>query len=237
MANEVAKKEEFELPMIDDLQEIMSEELEGLKIDYDRIKIPSGGGLAFEVPGDNPDEPDTVKEVKGVIVGHHAINAWWKDSYDGANVTPDCSSMNGNQGLEKETGAIKDCSTCPYNQYGSSGNGKACKNMRRIYILQSGAIFPLLLTLPPTSIGNFADYVGKRVVSKGLRTYGVVTKFSLKKAKSNSGISYSQTIFSLENILDGTKTNAMKKITEDLKESTRKVKVTNETQDEEDIPF
>ena len=46
-----------------DLNEVMAEEMSGLSASFERIKIPSGGGTVFEIPGDDPDEPETVKDV------------------------------------------------------------------------------------------------------------------------------------------------------------------------------
>lgn len=39
------------------LAELFSEELDGLRPSFERIKIPAGGGLAYEVPGDDPNSP------------------------------------------------------------------------------------------------------------------------------------------------------------------------------------
>ena len=44
------------------LTDVMAEEMSGLSASFERIKIPSGGGTVFEIPGDDPDEPETVKE-------------------------------------------------------------------------------------------------------------------------------------------------------------------------------
>lgn len=68
-----------------------------------------------------------------------------------------------------------DCKTCPLNQFGSSGKGKACKNQVRLMVY-SGTVTPdeistaevLPAKLPPTSISNWAAYV------KGLRDMGLV---------------------------------------------------------------
>ena len=47
----------------------IAEEMDGLgDISFDSIKIPSGGGLAFEVPGDDPENPGIEKEICGVIL-------------------------------------------------------------------------------------------------------------------------------------------------------------------------
>lgn len=45
-----------------DLAGILAEEMDGLTPSFDRIKIPAGGGISYEIPGDNPESPDTVKE-------------------------------------------------------------------------------------------------------------------------------------------------------------------------------
>ena len=41
-----------------------AEDLEGITPTFEHIKIPAGGGLAFEVPGEDFDSPDMVKEFK-----------------------------------------------------------------------------------------------------------------------------------------------------------------------------
>ena len=76
--------ENFELPAVSgNMGAAMAEEMEGLQLSFPRVKIPSGGGLAFEVPGDDPENPDTEKEIIGVIVDHHPVNAYWADKYAG----------------------------------------------------------------------------------------------------------------------------------------------------------
>ena len=62
MSNEVvAKNESTYLAGGVDLHELFSEEMSGLTPSFERIKIPAGGGIAFEVPGDDPNNPDLVK--------------------------------------------------------------------------------------------------------------------------------------------------------------------------------
>lgn len=57
-----------------DLRDLFSEEMEGLRPSFDRIKIPAGGGISYEVPGDDPSNPDSVKEFKAVILFHHPMH-------------------------------------------------------------------------------------------------------------------------------------------------------------------
>lgn len=221
--NEIAKME-FAVPRVnDDIGNIMMEEMEGLQLNFDKVKIPSGGGLAFEVPGENPDEPDMAKELIGVIVDHHPINALWQNKYEGQNNPPDCNSMDGKCGTGIPGGS---CKTCKFNQYGTSedGKGKICKNMHRIYLLRSGELFPILLTLPPTSIKSFSDYL-KRIITKGFKSSSVVTKITLKKVQNNTGISYSQAQFIKVSALDKTTFKEIEAYSSNIKKTTRVVQV------------
>lgn len=236
---------EFKLPALNnDMSEAYSEEMEGLPTSFDRIKIPTGGGLTFEIPSDDPNNPDVVKEIVGVIVDHHPINAYWPQKFEGQNNAPDCSSLDGKKGIGVPGG---NCKNCPLNKFGSApdGKGKACKNMHRVYILRNGETWPLLLTLPPTSIKPFADYLAKRILPKGLRSYGVITKITLKKDTSNSGIVYSKAQFQLESVLDEATTEQLKMYSQGIKATTRQIdiedsdiiEVENPKMDEENIPF
>lgn len=198
--NEVATTEKnFNLvTLTGELKEAVAEELDGLgTLPFERAKIPSGGGLAFELPGETEDEPVMSTDLTGVLIHHHPVNAYWKEEYAGGNVQPDCSSHDGKQGVERETGEIHDCSKCPHNQFGSgkNGSGKACKNIHRCYILQENNPVPIILALPPTSLKYIRDYIGKRILLKGLRCYDAVTKITLKKEKSADGITYSRAAF------------------------------------------
>lgn len=219
--------ENFELPALsDDVGQALAEEMEGLQLSFPRIKIPSGGGLAFEVPGDDPENPDAEKEIVGVIVDHHPVNAYWQDKYSGANNPPDCASMDGKIGVDQD-GNRKPCNSCPMNEWGTAedGRGKACKNMHRVYILREGEMLPLLLTLPPTSLKNLSDYLGLRVITKGLRSYGVITKVSLKKAQNAGGINYSQAVFALAGKLAPAQVKAMAEYSKGIKVMTRQLAV------------
>ena len=196
--NELAVIDSFDLTLDSSIMDVMAEELgEDAQIPYDRIKIPSGGSTAFEIPGDDPDNPDIAKEIEGIIVYAQSINAYWEDAYDGSNNLPSCSSMDGKNGVDTSTG-IHSCKVCPLNEFGSgkNGKGKACKNMKRLYILRPGSPLPVILTLPPTSIKAYTDYVGRQIVTRGLRTHHVITRITLKKDVSGDGITYSKAQFS-----------------------------------------
>jgi len=187
---------EYELGIGSAIAQALSKELEGLgPIPLGKVKIPSGGGIIFEVPGENADEPESVKELEGIMLMHHAVNAYWLTKYEGAKEKPHCSSFDAIEGTDT-AGEIHDCKTCPHNQYGSDGDGKACKNMHRIYLLRSGEIVPVIVSIPPTSLKNLRDYIGYVVMKKKRHMYQIVTKITLKKATSKTGVEYSQANFS-----------------------------------------
>lgn len=226
MANEIVKKDENTAVAYGtgaNLGELFAEELDGLTPSFERIKIPAGGGLAFEVPGDDPDSPDSVKEFKAVILYHHPINCFYEEEYTGGNNPPDCGSMDGKIGVCSESGEIKYCSDCPNNKFGSAKNGgKACKQKRRIYLLRENEALPTILTLPTGSLGEFSKYV-MRLLSKGKKTNGVVTKFTLKKAQNSGGINYSQAMFAIDRELTNEEAFNVLPLSEQVKAMATKV--------------
>ncbi len=179
-----------------------ADELDCLPLQFDRIKIPAGGGIAYEVPSDDPDSPDMAKEFKAVILHHNAINTYYRDKYDGSNNPPDCGSLDGKIGITSD-GEVLECSKCQYAKFGSAedGKGKACKQKRRIYLLREGTVFPTIMTLPTGSLSEFSKYI-MRLLNRGKKSNQVVTKFTLKKAQSASGINYSQAVFMLDRTLN-----------------------------------
>ena len=71
--NEVATTEKnFNLvTLTGELKEAVAEELDGLgTLPFERAKIPSGGGLAFELPGETEDEPVMSTDLTGVLIHH-----------------------------------------------------------------------------------------------------------------------------------------------------------------------
>lgn len=201
--NEVALAETFQLPQIaNDIKSLIEEEMDGLQLSFERIKVPSGGGLAFEVPDENGDT-DVQKELLGIIVGHGPENVYYMSEFTGGSEPPDCVAVDGKLGTGSPGG---DCAECPYNQWGSGtdGIGKACQNRHKVFILFDGELFPYMLTLPATSIKNFSDFV-KRNVMKNRRTSSFVTRVGLMKDKSKTGIEYSKCTFEVDSFLDPAK--------------------------------
>lgn len=203
--NELVKAGSFNLMTISgDMAQAVAEEMDGLgALSFDRVKIPSGGGIAFELPGEDEDNPESSPAIIGVVLDHHPVNAYWADTFSGGNAQPDCSSIDGKTGTERDGGRQKSCKDCPYNQFGSDEKrrGKACKNMHRLYILQEGSPVPIILALPPSSLKSFRDYIGKKILLKGLRCFQAITKVTLKKETNADNITYSRAVFSFQDTL------------------------------------
>lgn len=214
-----------------EIAEAIAEEMDGLgTVPFDRVKIPSGGGLAFELPGEDEDNPESATEIVGVILYHHPVNAYWREKFEGGNEQPDCSSYDGKMGIDRETGECKSCGDCPYNQFGSgdNGSGKACKNVHRIYILREGNPVPLVLSLPPTSLKFMRDYISKRILLKGMRCYHAVTKITLKKEKSAGGITYSRAAFTFVEKLAPEQIAAAEAMANTIKQTDRNIDVSDD---------
>lgn len=166
-------------------------DLEGLNFSFPRIKIPGGGVTQFEAPSDNPEKPNYLPQIEGIILLNHDTNGYWLSGseYD-MNVSPECTSVNGKTGFGNPGGA---CATCPYNQYGSDpngGKGKACKNMRSLYILQDGSPMPVNLLLPPTSRKPFTDFCQNAFIMRNRPMWASIVRITLKK-ESQGGNNYS----------------------------------------------
>lgn len=177
-------------------QEELAEDMDGLQLGFQRVKIPSGGQLQFEIPSDNPDNPDYARYLEGIIVYSHNANAYWPtgEDYDD-NTPPSCQSMDGKLGYGCPGGI---CADCPYNRYGSdtkgTGKGKACKNQRILYLLRSGDAMPIQLTLSPTSIRPYSDFINAAFLSRRRGVCSGLVRIGLKK-RNNGKDDYSVATF------------------------------------------
>ena len=163
------------------------------------------------------------------MLSHKSNGLWSKPFGSGDSKTPDCSSIDGVYGTVTETGEIVECASCPCNAFGSAkggeGRGKACKNMRRLYIMRRGDIFPMVLTLPPTALSAYDSYRTKVMLGRK-KMANVMTRISLKSAQNKDGVAYSTPIFEAVGVLDGVEAAAMRAYSEALNSSAQRVGVT-----------
>ena len=197
MKNEIVKVEENGFALSAGTGFDLSEEMAGLNLSFDKIKVPAGGGIAFEVPSDNPDEPDSKKEIRAIILHHHPVQTYYATEYTGGSEPPDCSSYDGKQGINREDGVVNDCKTCDKNQFGADGKAKECKAKRKLFLLLEGNALPVILTLPTTSLNDFGKFI-TRIVGKRKKSYQFITKFTLKKDQNAGGITYSKVVAAID---------------------------------------
>lgn len=177
-------------------KEELAQDIEGLQLGFQLMKIPSGGQLQFELTGEDPDNPDYARYLEGIILYSHNANAYWiAGKGEDDNAPPDCQSTDGKIGYGHPGGL---CADCPYNRFGSdtkgTGKGKACKNQRIIYLLRSGEVMPIQLSLSPTSITPYSQFVNTAFVSRRRGVCGSVIRIGLKK-KNNGKDDYSVATF------------------------------------------
>ena len=178
-----------------DFASTISKEMEGLDAFFERIKMPSGDTTLFQIPSENPEESEFEKEFTAVILYHHPVRAYFREKFTGASTLPDCGSLDGVIGNGNPSG---ECQKCAFNEFGTGENGsKACKERQRLYLLREGELFPILLSLPTGSLRELSRYL-MRLLSKGIKSNEVVTRFSLVKATNKSGISYAKASFKME---------------------------------------
>lgn len=193
--NALTTKQDFAVATI---TEDAAAQLNGITLEIPQLKVPSAGGLFFEID----DEPH--KELQGVIISHGPKSVYFAKDFDGSNEPPNCYSNDGIVGHERtdedpETGEVtyidKNCQECPYNEFGSGKNGgKACKEKHQLYILLSGQVLPMSLFLPVSSVKNLNSYASK-LFMKGKFLNDVVTSFTLEKAVNKTNIQYSKVVF------------------------------------------
>lgn len=172
--------------------------------DLDRLKVPAGGGRAWDIPDEAP-----AQFIDGVIIHKQPTRSFWfKARGEGGeeDTPPDCYSPDGKvgvgvfglpstrpEGSDPSVNPDGDCATCPMNVFGSSdrgsGEGKACKEQIQLYVLQEDAVLPIQISLPPTSLRPFKKYM-TRLAAKGKSYMAVVTRFALEVQKGG-GQTYS----------------------------------------------
>lgn len=210
----------FQLPAVVDssfTSEDLADDMEGLQMSFQRIKIPSGGNIVFEIPTDDPDNPNYVKTVEGVLIHHHDANAYWPEGSEyNENTAPLCSSVDGKQGIGEPGGL---CAMCGMNQYGTApeGRGKACKNMRMLYLLQSGESIPIQISLPPTSLKPFKTFINQAFLLRRRPSYSNVIQIGLRK-ENNGGNDYSVATFRLIGNFEGEQLAQIRSYTGSFKE-------------------
>lgn len=185
--------------------------------DLTQVRIPTGGASIFEIPS-KIGESKAEKRLEGVILFATSSRAYWDKKYSGGSEPPTCSSPDGETAEPRadETGATatipaqKDpdtgrllCHTCKLggpdawgtaiNEKGEPTRGKACREMRQVFLLTPSKLLPVLLTLPPTSIQPWRGYL-LGLADEEMSWQDIVTEVTLQKV-TGKGPDYSQAVF------------------------------------------
>lgn len=141
-----------------------------------------------------PDE-STVAAIEGIIVETYRCNGWWDRENPREDNRPDCSSLNDVAPLPSSPRPqAARCAECKLNMFGSDtdaqgkpGSGKACKNMRRLYVLMGDHELPHLLSLSPTSLKSAKKYL-TALSDRKRHVATVVTRITLRKEVRGSNV-------------------------------------------------
>ena len=218
---DIATTGSFQLPAIEDPEQFFSElaeDMDGINpaLLIERVKVPAGGGIAWEIT-DADGNADTAKEITGIIIDSHRANAMWHDELTGEGKSPDCQSSDG------KTGSLYGlCDQCQYNEFGTGRNGgKLCKNTVQVFILPEGRLFPVMVSVPATSIKSWNTYKASRLLAKGKKPHQVITKLTLTKEQNKDGITYSTVTFAIAGTLDKGTSDAVSAYAQQLRPLTR----------------
>jgi hypothetical protein len=168
--------------------------------DLDRVKVPSGGMIAWEVP--SLQGPQVMQSLEGIILLSKDNRSYWDKKYGsgGGSEPPTCSSADMSIGVGLPGG---DCLKCPMAQFGSAvdekgqpGKGQACKHVKLMLFLREQDMIPLLISIPPSSVKVAQKYF-LRLAGAAKPYQTVTTILKLRKERSSGGVEYAEVDFSM----------------------------------------
>lgn len=182
-----------------DIQALLAKQIEALK-----NKTAAAGGSAIRITQDKhfvmPDGSKTADPIRVVIVDFTSRNEYYEGNFDKNNIMPPACFAIGDipsQLVPSDNSPNKQsdsCATCPMNQFGSRGAGKACKNQRVLAVLPPDADpeTPIwTIKVSPTAIKNFDGYVKNVARLFGVPPVGVVTTVSFDESTDYACLKFS----------------------------------------------
>ncbi|MDI9261291.1 hypothetical protein [Alicyclobacillus sendaiensis] len=163
-------------------------EIEILPVRYQIV----GTAAAFQ----NEATGEIVQKLQVKIPYFHTTRVLFAPQSEGESLPPLCSSHDGKIGKYQDENGItcfRKCESCPYNVFGTDpngGRGKACKTLRRIYILEGESLVPAVLNLPPSSHKAWDRFVSA-IRFKGQLVSSYLIELSLE-IKRNGPMTWSQ---------------------------------------------
>jgi hypothetical protein len=163
-------------------------------------KIQVGQDKMFKLP-----DGSKVPEITVCIVDFAVVHNFYENGFDPKNIVPPgCFAVGFNPKQmapvpESPNLQAEDCQTCPMNQFGSDGDGKACKNGRLLAVLPANDAGDdvdheadiLLLNVSPTALKGFDAFV--QSISRTFQTppVGVLCKVSFDPNQTYSRLMFS----------------------------------------------
>lgn len=207
--------------------------------DLDRIKVPSGGGSAFEIPSIDGTEP--AKEFEGIVIHWKTTRGYWRDK-DSTGTPPDCYSDDGTHGAGVPGGS---CDGCFFNKFGSRGldphtatpeelrdakGPKGCAEKRLLFVVRPGELLPMVVSFPATSIPDVKKLF-LRLSSRSLSYSSVVMRFALREGKNAAGNKYSIIVPSVVRILEDDERLAIRAYSDAIRPALNRVRADTEAVD------
>jgi hypothetical protein len=166
-------------------------------------KIAPPSGINIRVTQDKKFQLPDGSKVDGpldlVIVDFVSRNTFYEGAYDPNNISPPaCFAIHPEpkQMAPSDNSPVKqadDCASCPMNQFGSAGKGKACKNSRVLAVLppDADADTPMwLLQVSPTALKGFDGYVGSVARTFQMPPIAVVTSVDFNPNETYASLTF-----------------------------------------------
>lgn len=163
-----------------------------------RVSVPGTGVTTWTV--DTLRGEEETKELRGIIVAYREPRAYWKESLEasGGGSPPDCNSEDGLVGKGSPGGS---CMGCQFAEFGSEvradgspGRGQACKQMRTLFMLRGRSLLPMVINVPPSSLGAAENYF-LNLLSEAYEFFAVETILTLEKDKNRDGVAFAKMTF------------------------------------------
>lgn len=174
----------------------------------ERAKLPSGTSKGeWTVAG--PEGDYYTPKLPGMILDVREWRTWYRETFEesGGGTPPDCSSEDAITGHGDRDGdgnlGPHDCLTCPKAQWGSArkGSGQDCAERRAIFLLRDDNIFPMLVVLPPTSIGP-VDKFTQALAGKLADPAHYEVSLGMEQDKNAEGIKFHKLMVKITRKLD-----------------------------------
>lgn len=172
--------------------------------DLTTVSVPTGGITQWQI--EDITGSHSVPEIVGICCYYAPYGVLWPSKEPAENgrpllVTNDLISATkvGDDYGDLDPEAIAACrrddgsydwQRLPYNQYGSAGYGRRCKEQRIMAILRQDDTMPILVRVSPGSLKPITQFIRKLPVP----FFEAVISLTLQRVKNQGGISYAQIV-------------------------------------------